>query len=94
MDRIDEFLKSLLNKSKEDKSFSQGKEHTCPSEEIIACYLDNLLNDTEKEKACSKGQDGRPHSQASARRIGKGLYGTGVACGISDILQGFSSLVR
>ena len=50
MDRIDEFLKSPLNKSKEDKSFSQGKEHTCPSEEIIACYLDNLLNDTEREK--------------------------------------------
>lgn len=50
MDRIDEFLKSLLNKSKEDKSFSQGKERTCPSEEIIACYLDNLLNDTEREK--------------------------------------------
>jgi hypothetical protein len=50
MDRIDEFLKSLLNKTKEDRSFLQEKEHTCPSEEIIACYLDNLLNDTEREK--------------------------------------------
>jgi Trypsin-like serine proteases, typically periplasmic, contain C-terminal PDZ domain len=50
MDRIDEFLKSLLNKSKEDMGFSQEKEHTCPSEETIACYLDNLLNDTEREK--------------------------------------------
>ncbi|MFQ5965380.1 MAG: anti-sigma factor family protein, partial [Candidatus Scalinduaceae bacterium] len=50
MDRIDEFLKSLLNKSKEDRDFSQEKGHTCPSEEIIACYLDNLLNDTEREK--------------------------------------------
>jgi S1-C subfamily serine protease len=49
MDRIDEFLKSLLNKSKEDMGFSQKKEHTCPSEEIIACYLDNLLKDTERE---------------------------------------------
>ena len=50
MDRIDEFLKFLLNKSKEDMGVSQKKEHTCPSEEIIACYLDNLLNDTEREK--------------------------------------------
>ncbi|ODS31608.1 MAG: protease [Candidatus Scalindua rubra] len=50
MDRIDKFLKSLLNKTKEDRSFLQEKEHTCPSEEIIACYLDNLLNDTEREK--------------------------------------------
>lgn len=52
MDRIDKFLKSLLNKTKEDRSFLQEKEHTCPSEEIIACYLDNLLNDTEREKSC------------------------------------------
>lgn len=50
MDRIDKFLKSLLNKSKEDMGFSQEKEHTCPSEEIIACYLDNLLNESEREK--------------------------------------------
>ncbi|MFQ5963672.1 MAG: trypsin-like peptidase domain-containing protein [Candidatus Scalinduaceae bacterium] len=50
MDRIDDFLKSLLNKSKKDRGFLQEKEYTCPSEEIIACYLDNLLNDTEREK--------------------------------------------
>ncbi len=50
MDRIDEFLKSLLNKSKEDRGLLREKEHTCPSEEIIACYLDNLLNDNEREK--------------------------------------------
>ena len=49
MDRIDEFLKSLLNKTK-NRSFLREKGHTCPSEEIIACYLDNLLNDTEREK--------------------------------------------
>lgn len=50
MDKIDEFLKSLLNKSKADTGFSQKKEHVCPSEEIIACYFDNLLSDTEREK--------------------------------------------
>jgi S1-C subfamily serine protease len=59
MDRIDKFLKSLLNKTKpvyvrartgrEDMGFPQKKEHTCPSEETIACYLDNLLKDTERE---------------------------------------------
>ena len=48
MNRIDECLKSLVNKSKEDMGFFQ-KEHTCPSEETIACYLDNLLKDTERE---------------------------------------------
>ncbi|MBS1257475.1 MAG: hypothetical protein MAG551_00519 [Candidatus Scalindua arabica] len=50
MDRIDEFLKSLLNKTKEERDLLREKEHVCPSEETIACYLDNLLNDTEREK--------------------------------------------
>ena len=49
MDRIDGFLKSLLNKTKEDRSSVHEKGHTCPSEETVACYLDNLLNDTEVE---------------------------------------------
>ena len=49
MDRIDEFLKSLLNKTKEERDLLRGKKHVCPSEETSACYLDNLLKDTEKE---------------------------------------------
>ncbi len=49
MDRIDEFLKSLLDKTKEERDLLRGKKHVCPSEETSACYLDNLLKDTEKE---------------------------------------------
>jgi len=49
MDRIDEFLKSLLNKTNEERDSLRKKEHTCPSEETIACYLDNLLKDAERE---------------------------------------------
>lgn len=58
MDRLDELLKSLLDNSKErisvikkrgDRGSLQEKEPPCLSEEIFACYLDNLLNDTEKE---------------------------------------------
>ena len=49
MDRIDEFLKSLLDKTKEERDLLREKEHICPSEETAACYLDKLLKDTEKE---------------------------------------------
>ena len=49
MDRIDEFLKSLLDKIKEERDLLREKKHVCPSEETSACYLDNLLKDTEKE---------------------------------------------
>jgi tetratricopeptide (TPR) repeat protein len=49
MDRIDEFLKSLLDKTKEERDLLREKEHVCPSEETITCYLDKLLKDTEKE---------------------------------------------
>lgn len=47
MDRLDKSLKHLLDKSKEGASVVE-KENPCPSEETFACYLDNLLNDTEK----------------------------------------------
>ena len=50
MDKIDKFLKSILNKAKSDMDLSHEKKSPCPSEENIACYLDNLLNDTEREK--------------------------------------------
>jgi hypothetical protein len=54
MDKTDEFLKQLLDKSREasttikngDKSSSEKQ---CPDEETLACYLDNLLSGTEKE---------------------------------------------
>ncbi len=49
MDRIDKFLKSLLDKTKEERDLLREKEHICPSEETAACYLDKLLKDTEKE---------------------------------------------
>jgi len=50
MDKIDEFLKSLLSKGKSETDFSQEKKSPCPSEENIACYLGNLLSDDETEK--------------------------------------------
>ena len=54
MDKTDEFLKQLLDKSREasmsikngDKSLSEKQ---CPDEEIITCYFENLLSGTEKE---------------------------------------------
>ena len=49
MDRIDEFLKSLLDKTKEESDLLREKEHDCPSEETVACYIDNLLKDDEKD---------------------------------------------
>ena len=49
MDSIDKFLKDYLNKTREDESFLQEKEQACPSEETIACYLDNLLNTDERD---------------------------------------------
>ena len=49
MDRIDKFLKSLLYKTKEERDLLREKEHICPSEETVVCYIDNLLKDDEKE---------------------------------------------
>ena len=53
MDRIDEFLKSLLNKTKKERDLLQEREHACPdtcySEETVACYIDNLLKEDDKE---------------------------------------------
>lgn len=50
MDRIDELLKSVLNKAKSDTDFSHVEKSPCPSEEDIACYLDSLLSDNETIK--------------------------------------------
>ena len=49
MDIIDKFLKSLLYKTKEERDLLREKEHICPSEETVVCYIDNLLKDDEKE---------------------------------------------
>ncbi len=46
MDKIDEFLKTYLDKTRKNEGSLQEKE--CPSEEKIACYLDNLLNADER----------------------------------------------
>ncbi len=50
MDNVDKFLKTYLDKSRKDRSPLQKKEHSCPSEETIACYLDNILNADEREE--------------------------------------------
>lgn len=54
MDKLDKFLKALMAKSKkESTAVKKGDEYSskgiCPGEENLACYLDNLLIDTEKE---------------------------------------------
>jgi|TARA_B100002003_G_scaffold214256_1_gene212402 hypothetical protein len=46
MDKIDKFLNTCLAKTRENEGYLQEKE--CPSEEKIACYLDNLLNADER----------------------------------------------
>ena len=50
MDYVDKFLKICLDKSRKSRSSLQQKEYSCPSEEMIACYLDNLLNADEREE--------------------------------------------
>lgn len=50
MDNVDKFLKAYLDKTRKGRSSLQEKEHSCPSEEKMACYLDNLLNADEREE--------------------------------------------
>jgi len=50
MDKIDEFLKSVLNKAKSDTASSHADKSTCPPEEDLACYLNSLLSDNETAK--------------------------------------------
>lgn len=48
MDKIDKFLKTYLDKAKQERSL-QEKRHACLDEETFVSYLDNLLNSGERE---------------------------------------------
>jgi hypothetical protein len=49
MDNIDKFLKKCMKINMVDSGSAQREEGDCPSEEVIACYRDNLLNADERE---------------------------------------------